>query len=192
MSGCNQQRPENEPMKKHGLWKAVLTGTLVVLAVFTVLFAYTFFRRNQSVLSEGSQHCTLSIRCDTILSNMDRLEANKKELIPKDGILLAPVTVGFDGGSSVFDVLYKAVRQENIHMEFSDSPVYNSVYIEGIGNIYEFDCGDLSGWMYSVNGEFPMFGMSQYQVKDGDVIEIVYTCDMGADVGNSYDMGGNN
>jgi len=74
-------------------------------------------------------------------------------------------------------------------MEFSDSALYGSVYIEGIGNLYEFDCGELSGWMYSVNGEFPMYGMSQYEVKDGDVIEVVYTCDLGADVGNSFEMG---
>jgi len=179
-------------MKNHGLWKTLLTVALVLLMFFTAVFAFKFYKRSKSQLSEGSLHCTLSIRCDTILNNMDRLEANKKELVPKDGIILPAVTVGFEEGSSVFDVLYKAVRQENIHMEFADSPVYNSVYIEGIANIYEFDCGDLSGWMYSVNGEFPMFGMSQYQVKDGDVIEIMYTCDMGADVGNSYDMGGSN
>ena len=28
----------------------------------------------------------------------------------------------------------------------SKTPIYNSAYIEGIHNLYEFDCGSLSGW----------------------------------------------
>ena len=43
-------------------------------------------------------------------------------------------------------------------------------YIEGINNLYEFDCGEQSGWMYSVNGWFPNYGCSRYQLKDGDVV----------------------
>ena len=71
-------------------------------------------------------------------------------------------------------------------MEFSNTPIYNSAYIEGIGNLYERDVGDLSGWMYSVNGWFPNYGCGRYALKDGDVVEWVYTCDLGADVGDDY------
>ena len=76
-----------------------------------------------------------------------------------------------------------------IHMEFEDTPMYNSAYIEGINNLYEFDCGELSGWMYKVNGWFPNYGCSRYQLKEGDVIEWVYTCDLGVDVGGFYSTG---
>ena len=68
-------------------------------------------------------------------------------------------------------------------MEFEDTPMYHSAYIEGIGNLYEFDVGELSGWMYSVNGWFPNYGCSRYQLQNGDVICWVYTCDLGKDVG---------
>ena len=34
-----------------------------------------------------------------------------------------------------------------------------------------------------VNGWFPNYGCSRYQVQSGDVIEWLYTCDLGADVG---------
>ena len=70
-------------------------------------------------------------------------------------------------------------------MAFQVTPVYGSAYIEGINNLYEFDCGDLSGWMYSVNGVFPNVGCSQVQAAEGDVICFVYTCDLGADVGGA-------
>ena len=71
-------------------------------------------------------------------------------------------------------------------MEFVNTPIYGSVYVEGIGNLYEFDAGELSGWMYRVNGEFPNFGCSKYILKNGDKVEFVYTCDLGKDVGGSY------
>ena len=64
--------------------------------------------------------------------------------------------------------------------------MYSSVYVEGISNIYEFDCGELSGWMYKVNGWFPNYGCSRYQLKPGDRVEWVYTCDLGDDVGNRF------
>ena len=63
--------------------------------------------------------------------------------------------------------------------------LYNSQYINSIENFKEFGVGDLSGWMYKVNGLFPNYGCSQYIVKDGDVIEWVYTCDLGRDIGGS-------
>ena len=67
-----------------------------------------------------------------------------------------------------------------------NTPVYNSAYIEGISNLYEFDCGERSGWMYKVNGWFPNYGCSRYELKNGDKIEWVYTCDLGRDVGGDY------
>ena len=40
--------------------------------------------------------------------------------------------------------------------------------------------------MYSVNGTFPNFGCGQYFLQPGDEIRLVYTCDLGADVGDHY------
>ena len=57
-----------------------------------------------------------------------------------------------------------------------------TVYIKGISNLYERDCGELSGWIYMVNDKVPGYGCSQYILKDGDKIEFVYTCNLGKDV----------
>ena len=129
---------------------------------------------------------SLSIRCDTLLipSNYEVAKENgKAEMIPANGVIYATREVEFYEGESVFDVLLREVKKEKIHMEFSMTPVYNSNYIEGINNLYEFDGGELSGWMYKVNGWFPNYGCSRYQLKEGDSIEWVYTCDLGRDVG---------
>ncbi len=127
--------------------------------------------------------CTVSISCAPILDHLDRLDAEKADLVPADGVLLAATEIKFIEGESVFDLLKRVCRENKLHMEFSETPVYQSAYIEGIGNLYEFDCGEGSGWMYRVNGEFPNVGCSRCALADGDTVEWVYTCDFGADVG---------
>ena len=102
------------------------------------------------------------------------------------GYIMAPRTVYFNEGETVFDVLYRECRASGIHMSSRWTPIYNSAYIEGINNIYEFDGGELSGWMYMVNGWYPNYGCSQYYLKDGDVIAWRYTCDLGRDIGGEF------
>lgn len=142
-------------------------------------------------VTDKSMTCILSVSCATILDNMKDLDKEKIELVPEDGVIFKATEVTFYEGESVFNVLQREMKKNKIHMEFVNTPLYNSAYIEGINNIYEFDCGELSGWMYKVNGWFPNYGCSRYQLKEGDVIEWVYTCDLGRDVGDQYyDIGG--
>lgn len=136
---------------------------------------------------DGKLTCTLEVRCDTLLGKLDQMAKEKAVLVPEDGILLETVEVEFSGGESVFDVFRKVLREEKIHFEYVDASAYDSVYIEGIGNIYEFDCGPQSGWMFSVNGIYPGLGCSAYTLADGDVIVFNYTCDLGADLGADYE-----
>ena len=140
-------------------------------------------------ISDTAYTCTISISCATILDHMDWLDPEKVELVPEDGWILEPTEVTFYEGESVFNVLQRTGKQQGIHMEFENTPMYNSAYIEGIHNLYEFDCGELSGWMYQVNGWFPNYGCSRYQLQAGDVIEWEYTCDLGVDVGGYYSTG---
>ncbi|WP_276322049.1 DUF4430 domain-containing protein [Paenibacillus thalictri] len=80
-------------------------------------------------------------------------------------------------------MLLREMKKNKIHMEFVMTPIYNSNYVEGINNLYEFDCGELSGWMYKGNGWFPNCGSSRYSLKDKDVVEWIYNCDLGRDIG---------
>lgn len=138
---------------------------------------------NQEVNTATTYTCTFSIECSTILNNLDQLDPDELEMVPSGGTILAATTVTFYEGESVFDVLQRLCRDEGIHMESSWTPIYNSAYVEGIHNLYEFDCGNLSGWMYRVNGWYPNYGCSRYQLQQGDVVEWRYTCDLGNDVG---------
>ena len=136
---------------------------------------------------DGRLTCTLEIRCDTLLAHLGELMEGKAALVPEDGALLAQKEVEFEAGESVFDVFRRVLREEKIHFEYTDAQVYDSVYIEGIGNLYEFDCGPQSGWMFSVNGIYPGLGCSAYTLADGDAIVFSYTCDLGGDLGEDYE-----
>ncbi len=138
---------------------------------------------DQEVNKKYAYTCTFSIECSTILNNLKDLDPDKRELVPVGGVILAPTKVTFYEGESVFDVLQRVCKEKGIHLESSWTPIYNSAYIEGIHNLYEFDCGELSGWMYRVNGWYPNYGCSRYQLADGEVVEWRYTCDLGNDVG---------
>lgn len=175
---------------------------LLVLA-FVALLAFMFLKgtKIQSVedyylthaeeITEDSETVTLSIRCDTILDNYDQLKEKLKDekYVPADGIILKPTKYVLRKGDTAFDILKRAVQIEQIHMEYQGAKdnAYGSAYIQGINHIYEFSCGPLSGWMFRVNGEYPSKGISRYELKDQDTIELVYTCDLGRDVGGYFE-----
>ena len=137
-------------------------------------------------VGDGSFKVTLTVRCDNILKNMDLLDSDKHELVPDNGVILPATTVTAYDGESVFNVFQREMRRARIHMVFRSTPIYNSAYIEAINNLYEFDAGELSGWMYCVNGWYPNYGCSRYRLNPGDVIEWRYTCDLGRDLGQEW------
>lgn len=139
--------------------------------------------QDEAVNTDQAMTCTLLVECSTILNNMGDLTEGKESLVPADGVIYGPSTVTFYEGESVYDVLLREMQNNRIHMESVFTAMYNSAYVEGINNLYEFDCGRWSGWMYCVNGWYPNYGCSRYQVQEGDVIEWHYTCDLGRDLG---------
>lgn len=143
--------------------------------------------------------CKIEIECKTILKNLGNLRPEKKAFLPKDGYILKTTTVSVAEGSTVFDVLKLVCKQSTcpekcsycrksgIQLEYVYTPGYDSEYIRGIHQLYEKDCGTQSGWMYSVNGVFPNYGVNKYTVKNGDDIKFRYTCNgLGEDLGANF------
>ncbi len=136
----------------------------------------------EQTTQDNTLRCTLSISCATIIDNMDKLDEEYHELVPSDGWILKPEQFEFSEGESVFDLLVRVCKDKKIHLDHSFTPAYNSAYIKAIGNLYEFDCGDQSGWVYGVNGWAPNYGCSRYVLKNGDTVEFRYTCQLGHDL----------
>ena len=131
---------------------------------------------------ENRAFCTISIDCLIILEKMSELNPDKKDFVPENGWILKDTKVFFEEGDTAYEVLYQVCREQKIHMEAAYTPAYGTYYVEGIHQLYEFDCGDLSGWTFLVNGKSTNYGSSQYEVKNGDVIQWRFSCNAGRDV----------
>lgn len=188
-------------MKKKNIANIVMVLMIAVILICGILVAtmltsekentfgseykITAIADNRLVTDENTENlCTITILCNTILNNADKLEPAKAPYVPEDGVILPMITAEFTPGETVFDVLKRVCEASDLQIEYSWTPLYDSYYVEGINHLYEFDCGFESGWMYQVNGGFPNYGSSAYAVKPGDKIEWKYTCTgLGTDVG---------
>mgnify|MGYP004454803413 FL=1 len=142
-------------------------------------------------ITPESETVKISIVCTTVFDNINMLDIALKDgdYFPEDGIILPETEYVLREGDTVFDILDRAVRYNKIQMEYqgAEHNSYKSAYIRGISYLYEFSCGPLSGWMYKVDGEYPSYGCSKYILHDGQVIEWVYTCNLGKDVGCDWE-----
>ena len=136
------------------------------------------YYRNDYNVADPVGSVTITIRCDLV--------AGEADYIPADGILLAPEELPISSGDTVYDVLLRAAQVHKLSIDARGSDSYT--YVAGIGYLYELAFGDLSGWVYRVNGTSPTVGCGAYTVEDGDTIEWLYTCDLGTDLA-IYDGG---
>ena len=175
LAGCGSDLPSNGGITDFGQYTKELTDEELKEAMKGA---------NNDIANRPDENiCYITITCNTALESGELSEA-MLEILPENGVILENYEAKYEDGESVFDVIARAVRDNKIHMEYSGTK--SVPYIEGVANLYEFDCGSLSGWMYRVNGWFPSFGMGQYKVERGDSIELIYTCDLGKDVGDNY------
>lgn len=149
---------------------------IVIIAVFTGCTITSVDDYYNTTEKTGNNKITVTINCDTAV--------NYDNKIRKNGTILENYTVYLEDNSTVFDALKTACKENKIQFEYQGSD--SSVYIEGIDYLYEFDCGELSGWEFSVNDDFKNVGCNNCPIKNGDKVKWLYTCDLGADIGNGY------
>ena len=161
--------------KKNFIFIALIAVVLIAIVGMTDFqSAASYYGNEATTKTDVIGSVSLSIRCDTIVGKKD------SEYIPKDGIILDTTEFDIQNGDTVYDILVEAAKKYGIQMENSGSA--GMVYISGINYLYEFDFGDLSGWMYFVNDKEPSVGCDAYELKSGDKIEWLYTCELGDDL----------
>ena len=90
-------------------------------------------------------------------------------------------TVEVHEGDTVLSVLKRSVKANDIKMKYRGGDG-ETAYVESINEVAEFDRGQGSGWMYSVNGTFPNRGAGVIKLIPGDKVEWKYTTDLGKDL----------
>lgn len=160
---------------------------LIIIAVLVVVMEFINTNKTVDDTDEGNNKriekiigkCSIEVECKTILDNMDLLDLDLRDSVPKDGVLLKKTEVDLKKGDTAYSLTYRTLKKKNISME-SSGPDYDK-YIEGIDNFYEKCCGPKSGWIYKVNGKTPGKSCSEYKLKPGDKLHWRFTCNLGKD-----------
>ncbi|PID05506.1 MULTISPECIES: DUF4430 domain-containing protein [unclassified Sporosarcina] len=87
---------------------------------------------------------------------------------------------GMLNGLHIPDDLWEVVEQVSTT---SNRDIYSP------DSLSEFDFANGSGWMYSVNGDYPNYGFSDAYFLDGDVVRVRYTLHYGKDIGGHDSSG---
>ena len=158
----------------------LLSAVLIMGTEFQTVEEYYLTHADE--ITEDSDTVFFSINCEKALSSEKLNDGQLKEI--KDGKILSEKEYVLLEGETVFDLLKRVCRFEKIQMEYqgADKNIYNSVYVQGINYLYEFDCGELSGWIFLVNGKQTDTSCGKYKLKDGDKVEWIYSLDLGNDL----------
>ncbi len=159
-------------MGKRSPKNALVIGVLAALAMAAVLLidiqSPAAYYREVPEKGETIGTATLSITCDTV--------AGRAAHIPADGVMLSETAFPMAQGDTVFTLLTDAARAKGLLIESSGG------YVTGINNLFEFDFGPLSGWVFFVNGEEASVGSDQIVLSPGDRVMWRYTLELGKDL----------
>ena len=100
--------------------------------------------------------------------------------------ILSKTSMTIGNGDSILDVTEMVLDIQNISYDASGG------YMSEIDGLAAFDYGGQSGWMFSINGDFPDYSADSVEAEDGDDIKWVYTVDLGNDVGDNSSASGLN
>ena len=99
--------------------------------------------------------------------------------LPQTWVPRTKVTI--NNNTTVYDVIKQVLGEANL--EGSANNKYSTMYISGVKipgtdrYLSEFSNGNLSGWMYTLNGHHPNLGVAQQFLNDKDEIIFHYTDD---------------
>ena len=164
-------------LKKRGKNNYIAVGIIAVVGIIIILITNfeSVESHSQAPEKNGDLTVTMTVRCDTI-KGMEKVNDH----IPDDCVILEKTEFEADEGDTVFDILLLANKR--CGLPFDNRGAQGSAYIAAINYLYEFDYGELSGWMYRVNGVLPEVGCQSYYLSDGDEIEWLYTTNIGKDL----------
>ncbi|MBR6534858.1 MAG: DUF4430 domain-containing protein [Clostridia bacterium] len=109
---------------------------------------------------EPTGYVTISVICDNVSDN---------------GIIVSETKIGFFEHQSVYDILLSLSKTHKFTLDVSGKGEF--AYIRAINGIAEHKYGNMSGWVYTVNGISPHLSCGAYYPSDNDVIRIYYTTD---------------
>ncbi len=165
--------------KKNALCVIAVAAALLLAAAFVNIKTPAEYYADGGDVSGA--FVTVEIRCDNAVGVID-------SAVPTDGTILKKTAVAKNDGDTVYTALERAAKANKIRLDCEGGKTAG-YYVKGIGQLYEFDGGETSGWVYTVNGVMANTAVSSYTLSEGDAIVFIYTLDLGKDVPSSSAAG---
>ena len=159
---------------KNYIFTAAVALALIAAVLLTNITAESEYYGKKAEKENVSGRVTMSIECSSLIGLAE------KGAIPDGGVILELTEFEIAEGETAYDILVEAARENGILLDMKGSG--KMVYISAIASVYEYEYGELAGWIYRVNGEMPSVGCAAYDLSDGDVIEWSYSLQMGSDL----------
>lgn len=131
----------------------------------------------------------------------DELNSIDSEYRSQLGTIISSTRVPFKAYDTIASVTLRLLKEKGFTADYVGDE-YSNFYLAAIGDFTakgkyyesfgEFDAGKDSGWMITWDDWFINKGASEFMVKDGDVIKWQYTCQLGADIGDTDWQGSSN
>lgn len=104
------------------------------------------------------------------------------------GQILNPTKIALYENDTMMDCIERACEENGISIGWSNE---SKTYINEIAGLKEKEKGDYSGWMGTLNDWFTNEGFKEFSyskgnLKDGDVIRLQYTQNLGQDLGQDW------
>lgn len=122
---------------------------------------------------EKTMPVKVTIECLSAVGCYGELSEAKRRVMPSDGIFVSDYEIMLEEDATCYEALLQVCDEFGLHIDHISLP--GTEYIKGLGNLYEFDLGAESGWLYSVNGEKPGTGANNVKLKNGDSMRWFYS-----------------
>ncbi len=148
---------------------ALALAAALIFIIFNITSPDEFFDV-ESPLWESGPCAELSVEFG---ADRSALPPELEAYVPEDGYIIGPVKLSLGEGETAWELLVKAAKYYKIPVDAQGSGA--SVYVRGINQLYEFSVGEMSGWVYYVNGKSPSVGCGACGLSDGDAVRFVFT-----------------
>ena len=118
------------------------------------------------------------------------VDLGAEEYMPDYVTWIATTTYEMDEGDTVYDLWVKATGDAGIRSVGAEQNYVKTVYAPASMDGYalsEFTNGKRSGWMYTINGRHPGYGLKEQELHDGDRIVWHYVNDYSYEVSDWFD-----
>ena len=118
------------------------------------------------------------------------VDLGKEEYMPDYVTWIPTTTYKMEPGSTVYDLWVQATADAGIRSEGAEQNYVKTVYAPnslGGYELSEFSNGKRSGWMYTINGSHPGFGLKEQELEDGDRVIWHYVNDYSYEVADWFE-----